>query len=169
MSGVEFRISPSTYFRIECGRLLHRLLPISALIAFTGVMMLAVDVRYALVALIVLFLVIPFAAYHVYFSKLLNTKAVRALALKRVTIHPDASVTVTYLRQADKDTDPIVDYIEEIPFDKIKNIQQSGANIAITLRPADDYLLVIPKEALTAEEIDYILCKNPVGYMDKNN
>lgn len=167
MSTAPFRIKPSTYFRIECGNLSTRALPIIVIITLFCTVMITIDIRYALIGLIVLFLIIPFAVFHIYFSKLLNIKSVHALALKSVTIQPDASITITYYRQIDPETEPEITKVEVIRPSEIKKIRRSGTHIAITSHKADDYTLIIPIRALSAEEIDTILGFNPVGNIEK--
>ena len=146
-----------------------RLIPIIVAITLFCIVMATIDIRYTLIGLMLLFLIIPFIVFHIYFSKLLTDKSVKALALKCVEIRPDASVAVTYLRQFDEDTEPTTTGTEIIQSAQIKTIRSYGDYITITSHNADNYPLIIPKSALSAQEIGTIISLNPVGYMDKNN
>ena len=137
-----------------------------AITLFCAVMA-TIDIRYTFVGLMVLFIILPFAVFHIYFSKLLNDSSVRALALKYVEIRPDASIVITYLRQIDAEVEPEIAETEIIPSSQIKKILCSGRVIAVTSHSADNYTLIIPKESLSSEEIDTIISFNPVGNMDK--
>ncbi|MDE5799641.1 MAG: hypothetical protein K2H74_01295, partial [Paramuribaculum sp.] len=153
--------------RIECGNLLARAIPIIVIITLLSAVMVTIDIRYSLIGLIVLFLIIPFAVFHIYFSKLLNTKSVYALAPKSVTIQPDMSISITYYRTIAPDKEPEITKVTVIRPSEIKKIYRSGSNIAITPHKADDYILIIPTDALSVEELDTILDFNPVGNMEK--
>ena len=103
-----FKLTPATYFRIVAGAKLPTLLATALLILFIStVAAVIVDLRIILVGLILIFLVIPFIALHIYYNILLTADARFALSRKTVTFHPDGSITETFLPADEPDSDPI--------------------------------------------------------------
>lgn len=122
------------------------------------------DLRYGLVGLILLMLVFPFAAFHVYFSRLLNIKASVLLALKRVSVDSDNSIKVEYLDpDGDPQEPPAVKYTNIYRFEEISRVIRHGAYLAISFTDNVTPPLIIPAAVLSVDDLDTLTDLDMVG------
>ncbi len=109
-----FRVGPGAYLRYSARSVVPRLLFAVCIPFIACLIASAWDLRWAFVALIILFLVAPMAVGYIYFSQLLTPEAQKALSPKQVTLPapdsglpaPDSTVTVTYLSSDEENTPP---------------------------------------------------------------
>lgn len=146
--------------RIEARHVTRRLLLIMAVptvaLAIAGFW----DLRWLLVALMILLVIIPQAVVLTYFSKLLRPEAREALALQQLTVTPGADITIYYL---DPDSGAPAGTPRRIAWNDIKSVGRTGRLLVILT--ADSSRIPVPTEAadpsltgaLTAvNERDYI-------------
>lgn len=109
-----FRVGPGAYLRYSARSVVPRLM-LAVCIPFLACLIASAwDMRWAFVALIILFLVAPMAVGYIYFSRLLTSEAQKALSPKQVTLPnpaketpgPDETVTVTYVSADEENTPP---------------------------------------------------------------
>ncbi len=139
-----FRISPVTYLRITAGDILPRLLWF-IVIPILGLLIWSLwDVRMLLVALILMFLVIPFAVFHVYFSRLHTSDAQSAISPKRVSILPNQHINIVY-NSIEEEKVPLQS--EFIEWSLIENIDVTSKWIVIYIN-GHKQPLIIPISSL---------------------
>lgn len=140
-----FKLTPAAYFRIAAGAVFPKLTSLCLVIIVVAITAGAIfDIRFFLVALIVIFIVIPMVVGHIYFSKLLTAEAQYTLMPKRVVIVPDESISEVF-----ESADP-----ENIPprtrlfrWDTISSRKISGKNLVIVFGK-NDYTLIIPLSSI---------------------
>lgn len=151
-----FRLSPAEYLTVSYRRLLPRLISIMALpIIICGIAALT-DIRWALVGLIILFLVYPMAMAYIYFSKLLTVEAQQALCPKRVTVSANRNLHIVYEPPAEEIAPPPA---KEVSATDITSARQVGRHIVFTI-PSLGYPLLIPLSALPRRYDTYNLCSS---------
>ncbi len=136
-----YRLTPAVYFRITAGALLPAVAGAAA--AAVIAMLIAAlifDLRLALVALILLFLIVPFVIGHIYFSRLLTTDARYALTPKHITIIPGESVTETFHSADEENTPPEP---RQWPWSEIQRISATSKYVTIRFL-SQPYTLIIP-------------------------
>ncbi len=105
------------------------------------------DLRWAFVGLIVIFLIVPFAIINIYFSRLLNPEARRALAEKQVVFRPGEEIIISY-------TDPDTPLPEErIGWERIMGITSGKKYARIALSGDSQPFILIAREALTDSQL----------------
>ena len=141
-----FRISPTTYLQATAGSIMPRLWLFAGLPLLACLIAAVWEPKMLFVALILLFLIIPMAVFHIYFMRLLTPEARFAVTPKHVTISPDAAITVTF-HTADEENTP--QGCETIAAGSIKSWRITRKHIiaAVSGRKTP---LIIPLEALPA-------------------
>lgn len=91
-----FRLTPAKYLRVAAGKLLPSVMAGVAVPVIVCLVAACFDLRWAFVALILLFLVAPTLIAYIYFYKLLTPEAHEALQTKRVVFEDDG-LTVEFL------------------------------------------------------------------------
>lgn len=153
-----FRISASTYFRVESGKWITRLWAIWLLILLASAVASVYDIRFGLLGLMALFLIMPFAVFHIYYNKLLNAKAVAALALKRVSVNASGDISVTYLADSpDPDASPTVVSTEVITADKIADVAVQKGYIVVATTDRKSATLIIPKKLMHVDDFNTLI------------
>lgn len=141
-----YRLTPAVYFHITAGAMLPAVAAVAAVaVVATLIAALIFDLRLMFVALILIFLIIPFVIGHIYFSRLLTTDARYALTPKHVTIIPGESVTETFHSADEENTPPEP---RQWPWDEIQIISASDKYVTIRFR-SQPYALIIPLAAVT--------------------
>lgn len=141
-----YRLTPAVYFHITAGAMIPAVAAVAAVaVVATLIAALIFDLRLMFVALILIFLIIPFVIGHIYFSRLLTTDARYALTPKHVTIIPGESVTETFHSADEENTPPEP---RQWPWDEIENISATSRYITIRFR-SQPYALIIPLAAVT--------------------
>lgn len=136
-----FKLTPAAYFRIAAGAMLPKLITIGSLIIIAALILAGItDIRFLLVALIIIFIIIPMVVGHIYFSRLLTTEAQYALMPKRVVVVPDESITEIF-ESADLENRPPQTRL--FRWDAISSRRISGKNLVIVFGKSD-YTLIIP-------------------------
>lgn len=139
-----YRLTPATYFRIVAGAKLPTLIATAMLTLFAAtVAAVIIDLRILLVALIIIFLILPFGAAHIYYNTLLTADARYALAKKQVTLHADGSITETFLPADDDDETPVM-APRTHSSDSIIAYRQTSAHAVYIISPA--YHLIVPRK-----------------------
>ncbi|MBO4994995.1 MAG: hypothetical protein J6C78_03405 [Muribaculaceae bacterium] len=142
-----FKTPPSVYFRYVMGQWCSRYWwTIAIPLSICGVLSI-VDIRWILVALMVLFLGIPFVMANVYFYNLLTPSAQRAVMPKRLTITPRSAITITYYDCTD-DEDPVVTKTETIEWAEIKSIKAFTSYFVIKFNDTAGSIMIIPYNVL---------------------
>lgn len=137
-----FRITPAAYLRVTAAGVFSRLLLwMALLLAACGAMAAFADVRWLLVGLIVLFLVFPFALFHIYFTRLLTPETRKCLALKRLEIAPVNYIRIIYI-SADEENSPAPLPEERIGWHDITRIYLSGKYLAVNISDLSQPLLI---------------------------
>lgn len=90
-------------------------------------------------ALIMLFLTVPFALFHIYFTRLLTTDAQKSLAPQCVTIIPGKEITVTYHSISEENTPPQPDINA---WNDIRTIRIHGKQMVIAIRNRHHPLII---------------------------
>lgn len=140
-----FRTSPATYLKYAAGSMIMTLAVMAAAILAAGlVMWAAVDVRWMLVALIIVMLIFPMTVCYIYFSKLLTTEARRAVTPKHVEIRPGHSVSEIF-QPADENIPPVATVVT--PWADTLTRTISGGNLIIRIRGRNTPL-IIPADAI---------------------
>lgn len=149
-----FRISPGIYLRYTARSVVPRL-ALAICVPFIACCIAAVwDLRWAFVALILIFLVAPMIVGYIYFSRLLTPQARKALSPQKVTL-PDyrsntkteCQLTVTYISADDENTPPSP---VSFPWNNVQKITETRKYLIIEA-DALGYPLIIPKSSLTNE------------------
>lgn len=141
-----YRLTPAAYFKIAAGDILPKLLVPFALLTLAAAIGAIFDMRWALVALILIFLVAPFIIGHIYFSRLLTPQAQRALSPKHVTIVGGTRITETP-ESADGENAPLPE--KTYGWDEITDVDIR--NRILTIRFGQE-LLAIPLEAIAGTD-----------------
>lgn len=157
MTSTPFRLTPSTYFGIECRRTLRRSIFFIILVLAASLYAALFDLRWALVALMALFLVVPFVVFNIYYTHLLKPEAVRALSRQKVTVSPDCTILVEYLPADDSPLPAQTLSPLTIHPQNIISIYQSGAYIVVEYRFTTDCIQVIPVNAISVEDLATLL------------
>lgn len=136
-----FKLTPAAYFRIAAGAVLPKLV-----VLWTSIIIAAIaagvffDIRILLVALIIIFIVVPMIVGHIYFSRLLTADARYALMPKRVVIVPDESITEVF---ESADPENIPPQTRLFRWNIISSRRISGKNLIVGFNDSD-YILIIP-------------------------
>lgn len=138
-----YRLTPAAYFRIAAGDVLPKLLMTLAILILAASIGAIFDLRCALVALILIFLVAPFTVGHIYFSRLLTPQAQRALSPKHVTIVAGTQITETP-ESADGENTPLPE--KTYMWNEITDV--GIRNRILTIRFGQE-MLAIPLEAIS--------------------
>lgn len=164
-----FRITPTVYLRYIARSVIFRLLLI-IIIPLTGCLIAALwDIRWAFVALIILFLIAPGLITYIYFSRLLTREAQKALSPKYVTFRIDTcenterwNMTITYVSADEENTPPRPISID---CDSIDKISVTGRQLVLETSRLG-YPLIIPTHALgkNSDRIKEILFKKSGDY-----
>lgn len=141
-----YRLTPATYFKTAAGVMLPSVLAACALLVL-GATVAAVlfDMRIILVALILLFLIVPFIVNHIYFSKLLTVEAQQALTPKYVEINPGLSVKEIF-ESADEENTPPQPICHN--WEQISGARINSKNIILTFSDKKSSTLIIPISAV---------------------
>lgn len=141
-----YRLTPATYFKTTAGVMLPGVLAACALLV-TGAAIAAIlfDLRIILVALIILFLIVPFVISHIYFSKLLTAEAQQALTPKHVEISPGESVK-EFFESSDKENIPLQPICHD--WKDISEAKINNKNIILTFSNKNSTTLIIPISAI---------------------
>ena len=142
-----FRISPTTYLQATAGSLMPRLWLFAGLPLLACLIAAIWEPRMLLIALILLFLIIPMAVFHIYFSRLLTEEARFAVTPKHVTVSPDGTITVTF-HGADEENTP--EGSETIPATDITTWRITRKHIIAPVIGRKNPLIV-PLEALPSD------------------
>ncbi|MCM1401861.1 MAG: hypothetical protein NC189_07580 [Bacteroides sp.] len=138
-----FRATPGAYFRYSARRVIVRLGLITAVPVAAALLASLLDMRWAFVALILVFLVAPMAVAYIYFTRVLTIEAQRALSPKCVTLQPGIDLTVTYV-SADEENTPLP--AQAIAWQDIDSIELNGCYLTVESRMLG-YPLLIPTES----------------------
>lgn len=163
-----YRLKPSAYVRQIMVRWLWRywwalLLPVAAMLVLGA----AVDVRFIFVALMLLFLIAPFALFHVYFSYALKPEAAASSGWQRLELDDDATLrTVRATAPGSEHPDPGAGtVIAEVSVREMRGVTTSGAAVAVVTGKRPDSLIVIPDEAFSGDSdmkrrfVEYLCAK----------
>lgn len=149
-----YRLKPSAYVRQIMARWLGRywlalLLPVASALVL-GV---TADVRFFFVALMLLFLIAPFALFHVYFNYALKPEAAACSGWQRLELDDDGTLrTVRATAPGSEHPAPGAgDVIAEVRAGNMKGITTSGAGVAVVTGKHPDSLMVIPDEAFSGD------------------
>lgn len=142
----QFRLTPAKYLRVAAGKLLPAVTACMALPLVACLVAACFDLRWAFVALILLFLVAPTLMAYIYFYKLLAPEAREALQPKKIVFEKDA-LTVVYLPVED---DMPVPAPRRIRHTEITDRHFSAGCLMLYVA-GDRYPLLIPQEAMPAE------------------
>ncbi|MCM1292722.1 MAG: hypothetical protein NC111_02115 [Bacteroides sp.] len=141
-----YKLTPAAYFKVAAGSIIPTFAALSILIVLVaGALAVIFDLRILLVALILLFLVIPFIVANIYFSRLLSPSAQKAIHLKSVEIVPFTSISETLI--SDNGPDNVTCRTIHYPWSTVKSIRQTSKQIIITLTP-DNYTLIVPLDTV---------------------
>lgn len=110
---------------------------------FTGIGIALGDVRYLIIALMILFVVCPMVMSMFYIYYMLTPEARRAVLRKQVEIAENDRLTLTYL-PVDEDDDRRLPPSETIPWSEIKTILRIGAFRVYILRSPRLSFILIP-------------------------
>lgn len=149
-----YRLKPSAYVRQIMARWLGRywwalLSPVVAALVLGA----TVDVRFFFVALMLLFLIAPFALFHVYFSYALKPEAAASSGWQHLELDDDGTLrTVRATAPGSEHPDPDAgDVIAEVRTGNMRGITTSGAGVAVVTGKRPDNLMVIPDEAFSGD------------------
>lgn len=117
------------------------------LAVFTGIGVTIGDVRYLIIALIIIFVGCPMLMSRLYIYYMLTPEARRAVLRKQVEIIENRQLTLTYL-PVDEDDDHRLPPPETIPWSEIKTILRIGAFRVYILRTPRLSFILIPYSAL---------------------
>lgn len=101
------------------------------------------DLRWLFVALIFIFLVLPFMIANAYFSRLLTPHAQLALAMKKVKIITGNRIEIAFI-----DDEGEVSGVKIIEWNNIKDIQESTNFWLIILKNSHKSEIIIPKQSI---------------------
>lgn len=140
-----YRLTPTAYFRMAAGAILPAMLS-SALLAILLCATLAVlfDLRIIFVGLIIIFLIIPFAVGHIYYSRLLTVEAQRALSPKCVVINKDSFLKEVFVSSDEENTPPLPVTHQ---WNEISGVRLTSTYIIVTLSNKTEAHLAIPLDA----------------------
>lgn len=144
----QFRLTPAKYLRVAAGKLLPGVTAGMALPLVACLVAACFDLRWAFVALILLFLVAPTLMAYIYFYKLLAPEAREALQLKKIVFEKDA-LTVVYLPVEE---DAPVPAPRRISHTQITDRHFSAGCLVLNV-VGDRYPLLIPQEVIPAEAL----------------
>lgn len=117
------------------------------LAVFTGIGITIGDVRYLIIALIIIFVGCPMLMSRLYIYYMLTPEARRAVLRKQVEIIENRQLTLTYL-PVDEDDDHRLPQPETIPWSEIKTILRIGAFRVYILRTPRLSFILIPYSVL---------------------
>ncbi|MDE6495718.1 MAG: hypothetical protein K2L30_05720 [Duncaniella sp.] len=117
------------------------------LAVFTGIGVTIGDVRYLIIALIIIFVGCPILMSRLYIYYMLTPEARRAVLRKQVEIIENRQLTLTYL-PVDDDDHHRLPQPETIPWSEIKTILRIGAFRVYILRTPRLSFILIPYSAL---------------------
>lgn len=117
------------------------------LAVFTGIGVTIGDVRYLIIALIIIFVGCPMLMSRLYIYYMLTPEARRAVLRKQVEIIENRQLTLTYL-PVDEDDDHRLPQPETIPWSEIKTILRIGAFRVYILRTPRLSFILIPYSVL---------------------
>lgn len=100
------------------------------------------DLRWLLVALMMLLVIIPQAVVLTYLSKLLRPEAREALALRRLTVTPGSDITIHYL---DTESELPAGTPRHIAWEDIKSVGRTGRLLVILT--SDNRRILLPVES----------------------
>lgn len=149
-----FRISPGEYFRHAlAGTRGKAALAISGAAAALPALAAAItsDLRFALVALMVIFIAIPMVMALIYFHVTLSPEATRETLPHTAELRPDGSVAIVYLPPAEDDS--AIRHApppELITPGQIKSLRLARASFVVTLRSGR--IVIIPVAALQLDD-----------------
>ncbi|MDE7410965.1 MAG: hypothetical protein K2M94_02900 [Paramuribaculum sp.] len=106
------------------------------------------DIRWALVLVMIIFLVIPFIIFHIYYSKLLTPEAQYMISPKSCSIIPDEYIIITF-HSADNEHTPLNH--QSIPWAQIKRISSTRKLLLIHVL-GSSIPLIIPLDAFPAPQ-----------------
>lgn len=144
----QFRLTPAKYLRVAAGKLLPAVTAGVALPVTACLVAACFDLRWAFVALILLFLVAPTLMAYIYFYKLLAPEAREALQPKKIVFEKDG-LTVIYLPVED---DMPVPASRRINHTEITD-RHFSAGCFVLYVAGDRYPLLIPQEVIPTEAL----------------
>lgn len=138
-----FRISPAVYLKVTAGALMPSLIAAVILIVFLSILAgITIDLRMLLVGLILIFLILPFAIGHIYYSRLLTPQARYAITPKHLIFHPDGSID-EIPDSADPENSPALP-IRHFPAESIMKRSVRGKYAVVEFSNMPGYQLIFP-------------------------
>lgn len=148
---LSYTTSPSGYIRMAMGEVLARYrwsitLPLTlAIVTLLAAGTFCGDIRYMLIALILIFIVVPGLLALAYFSAALTPTAAMCVLPRHLIIIPGKQITVVYepFRHRQETVKPHAPAVVE--WNAISGLQRHGSNTIVT---TDAYSLIIPDSIL---------------------
>lgn len=147
-------LKPSAYVRQIMARWLGRyrlalLSPVATALVFGA----TADVRFFFVALMLLFLIVPFALSHVYFSYALKPEAAACTGWQRLELDDDGTLRTVRATApgSEQPASGAGEVIAEVRAEEMRGISTSGASVAVVTGKRHDSLMVIPNEAFSGD------------------
>ena len=152
MTTAPFKTTPADYLKCLLALWLprHGWWIIVPMLTFAGIGIATADVRFAILALFILFIVAPMVMSMLYIYYMLTPEARRAILPKQVDINEGKSIGLTYLPANEDDTRPLPPP-ETIDWDNIKTITRLGAFRVYILKTPRLSFIIIPYEAISAD------------------
>jgi len=162
-----YRLTPATYFKTAAGVMLPSVLATCTLLVLgAAVAAILFDLRIILVALIILFLIVPFIISHIYYSKLLTVEAQQALTPKHVEIRPGKSVKEIF-ESSDEANTPLQPICYD--WEQISEVNINNKNIILTFSNKNSSTLIIPISAIPYQTAKLISIFGNIPASDEKN
>lgn len=150
-----FRTTPTDYLRNTSRALMPKIAVALAVPLIACLVASLWDLRFAFVALILVFLVFPMVIAYVYFSKLLTPQAQRAIWTKRIEFNGDTRKLTVVFESADEENLPPL----PVTFSSADIEMATVTPRSLILRPVrDNFPLIIPLDAIPPGIDPYKLC-----------
>lgn len=151
-----FRLTPTAYLRIHASALLPKLVAFLTIPFVAGLIASLWDIRWALVSLILLFIVYPMVVAYIYFSLLFTVDARKALSPKHVSIRPGKFIHVVY-ESACEENKPLPP--DKLEWDAVGIIAIRAGHLLISTRSSND-TITIPLECFPPDYPYMNLCNH---------
>lgn len=142
-----FTTSPAVYIRCLLGVWFKRygvwiVLPV----AVCGVMGAVADIRWVIVAMMIIFLLTPMLLAYLYFYYMLTPEARRAIMPMQLSLHADGALDIAY--QPLPDSDSPTHAPEHLPAGTVKRTIERRRHIALVLAGPRLAFILVPTTAL---------------------
>lgn len=149
MESTPFSISSFDYFKIiSMQHINYFLLAAGVSTCMLTILAGVYDLRYILLALILIFLVAPFYVFHIYINYMLTKQAALSISNKRVEINIGKNITETFIPVNDDDNQSLPRKTQSWLWTDINSFDHTKRFMIFTFSSTNNYKLIIPHNSI---------------------